>query len=440
MRRYENVKIEKLKPYENNARTHSEEQVEKIANSIQEFGFINPVIIDSDYGIIAGHGRVLGAQKLGMKEVPCLFVEDLTETQKRAYILADNKLALDAGWDDEILKQEIKALDDLNFDVSIAGFNIEDFDFTQTDIEFEEDDYNVEENLPEIPKAKYGDIYQLGNHRIMCGDSTSKEDIDKLTDGMIMDLCVTDPPYNVNYGSINESGYGKERENGNKILNDNMDDESFYFFLLAFYEQMIRVLKEGGAYYIFHSDSEGYNFRKALRDAGGIVKQNLIWVKNALVLGRQDYQWKHEPCLYGWKEGAGHYFIDDRTQTTVFEDKADLDKLTKEELKEMIEDILADKIPTTVIHEDKPLKNDIHPTMKPIRLISRLIQNSSKAGENVIDFFGGSGSTLISCEHLGRNCYIIELDPRYVDVMIDRWETLTGETAVKIVDGIEIKK
>lgn len=440
MRRYENVKIEKLKPYENNARTHSEEQVEKIANSINEFGFINPVIIDSDYGIIAGHGRVLGAQKLGMKEVPCLFVEDLTETQKKAYILADNKLALDAGWDDEILKQEIKALDDLNFDVSIAGFDIDDFDFTQTDIEFEEDDYNVEENLPEIPKAKYGDIYQLGNHRIMCGDSTSKEDIDKLTDGMIMDLCVTDPPYNVNYGSINESGYGKERENGNKILNDNMDDESFYFFLLAFYEQMIRVLKEGGAYYIFHSDSEGYNFRKALRDAGGIVKQNLIWVKNALVLGRQDYQWKHEPCLYGWKEGAGHYFIDDRTQTTVFEDKADLDKLTKEELKEMIEDILADKIPTTVIHEDKPLKNDIHPTMKPIRLISRLIQNSSKAGENVIDFFGGSGSTLISCEHLGRNCYIIELDPRYVDVMIDRWETLTGETAVKIVDGIEIKK
>ena len=440
MRRYENVKIEKLKPYENNARTHSEEQVEKIANSINEFGFINPVIIDSDYGIIAGHGRVLGAQKLGMKEVPCLFVEDLTETQKRAYILADNKLALDAGWDDEILKQEIKALDDLNFDVSLAGFDIDDFDFTQTDIEFEEDDYNVEENLPEIPKAKYGDIYQLGNHRIMCGDSTSKEDIDKLTDGMIMDLCVTDPPYNVNYGSINESGYGKERENGNKILNDNMDDESFYFFLLSFYEQMLRVLKEGGAYYIFHSDSEGYNFRKALRDAGGIVKQNLIWVKNALVLGRQDYQWKHEPCLYGWKEGAGHYFIDDRTQTTVFEDKADLDKLTKEELKEMIEDILADRIPTTVIHEDKPLKNDIHPTMKPIRLISRLIQNSSKAGENVIDFFGGSGSTLISCEHLGRNCYIIELDPRYVDVMIDRWETLTGETAVKIVDGIEIKK
>lgn len=438
MRRYENVKIEKLKPYENNARTHSEEQVEKISRSIKEFGFINPVLIDSNFGIIAGHGRVLGAKKLGMKEVPCLFVEDLTDEQKRAYILADNKLALDAGWDDEILREEIKALADLDFDVSLTGFELEDFDFNQTDIEFEEDNYDVEEKLPEIPKAKYGDIYQLGNHRIMCGDSTSQEDIDKLLDGAVMDLCVTDPPYNVNYGSINESGYGKERDNGNKILNDNMDDESFYLFLNAFYTQMMRVLKPGGAYYIFHADTEDYNFRKALMDAGGQVKQNLIWVKNALVLGRQDYQWKHEPCLYGWKEGAGHYFINDRTQTTVFEDKADLDKLSKEELKDMIKEIIEDKTPTTIIHEDKPLKNDVHPTMKPIKLISRLVKNSSKPGENVIDFFGGSGSTLIACEHLGRNCYSIELDPKYVDVIIDRWETLTGKTAIKLVEGIEM--
>ena len=437
MRRYENVKISALKPYENNARTHSQEQVEKIANSIKEFGFINPVLIDSDYGIIAGHGRVLAGQLLGMEEVPCLFIEDLTETQKRAYILADNKLALDAGWDDEILRQEILALDKLDFDVSLAGFDINDFDFTQEDIEFQEDDYDVEASLPEIPKAKPGDVYQLGRHRLMCGDSTSQEDIDKLVDGAVMDLCVTDPPYNVNYGSINETGYGKERENGNKILNDNMDDESFYLFLNAFYEQMLRVLKEGGAYYIFHADTEGYNFRKALRDAGGQVKQNLIWVKNALVLGRQDYQWKHEPCLYGWKEGAGHYFINDRTQTTVFEDKADLDKYTKEELKELVEEILADKLPTTVIHEDKPQKNDVHPTMKPIKLISRLVKNSSRQGENVIDFFGGSGSTLISCEHLGRKCYTIELDPKYVDVIIDRWETLTGQTVVKLVEGVE---
>ena len=437
MRRYESVKISKLKPYENNARTHSEEQIDKIANSIKEFGFINPVLIDGDYGIIAGHGRVLAGQKLGMTEVPCLFIEDLTESQKRAYILADNKLALDAGWDDEILRKEILDLNKLDFDVSLAGFDINDFDFTQEDIEFQEDNFDVEASLPEVAKAKYGDIYQLGRHRLMCGDSTSQEDVNKLTEGMEMDLCVTDPPYNVNYGSINESGYGKERENGDKILNDNMDDESFYLFLNAFYEQMLRVLKEGGAFYIFHSDSEGYNFRKALHDAGGQVRQNLIWVKNTLVLGRQDYQWKHEPCLYGWKEGAGHYFLNDRTQTTVFEDKADVDKMSKEELKDLLEDILADKLPTTIIREDKPQKNDIHPTMKPIRLISRLVKNSSKQNENVIDLFGGSGSTMISCEQLNRNCYTMELDPKYVDVIIERWETLTGETAVKIMEGVE---
>ena len=198
MRRYENVEISKLIPYENNARTHSKEQVEKIARSIKEFGFINPVLIDSEYGIIAGHGRVLAGKELGMVEVPCLFIEDLTEEQKRAYILADNKLALDAGWDDEILRQEILALDKLDFDISLTGFDIEDFDFNQTEVEFQEDDYDVEEKLPEIPKAKYGDVYQLGNHRVMCGDSTSQEDIDKLVDGAVMDLCVTDPPYNVN--------------------------------------------------------------------------------------------------------------------------------------------------------------------------------------------------------------------------------------------------
>lgn len=423
MRRYENVEIAKLKPYENNARTHSEEQVEKIARSIEEFGFINPVLIDSNYGIIAGHGRVLGATKVGMKEVPCLFIEDLTEAQKRAYILADNKLALDAGWDDEILRQELKALDEMNFDIRIAGFDIEDLDFNTEDIEFQEDDYDVEE-LPEEPKSKLGDIYQLGKHRVMCGSSTSAEDVEKLTAGAVMDLCVTDPPYNVDYEGT-----------AGKIENDNMDDESFYWFLHDFYVQMLRVLKEGGAYYIFHADSEGLNFRKALKDAGGLTKQTLIWVKNALVLGRQDYQWKHEPCLYGWKEGAGHYFINDRKQTTVFEDKIDVEKLTKDELIEMVKELMEERIPTTIIHEDKPLKNDVHPTMKPIRLVGRLIKNSSKPKENVIDFFGGSGSTLIACEELGRTCYTMELDPKYVDVIVDRWETLTGEKAVLLNDS-----
>lgn len=435
MRRYENVEINKLVPYENNARTHSEEQVEKIANSIKEFGFINPILIDGNYGIIAGHGRVLGAKKLGMSEVPCLFIEDLTETQKRAYILADNKLALDAGWDDEILRKEIMELDALDFDVSIAGFDVNDFDIDEASPEFQEDDFDIEESIPKEPKAKLGDIYQLGNHRLMCGDSTSQEDIDKLVDGAVMDLCVTDPPYNVNYGDLQEQQekVGKSKNIHDKILNDNMDDTSFYLFLKAMYTQMLRVLKEGGAYYIFHADTEGYNFRKALMDAGGQVKQNLIWVKNALVLGRQDYQWKHEPCLYGWKEGAGHYFINRRNQTTVFEEEElNLDELTDDELKDIIKELLQDKFPSTIIHEDKPLKNDVHPTMKPIKLISRLVKNSSRQGENVIDFFGGSGSTLISCEKLKRNCYTIELDPKYVDVIIERWESLTGKKAVKL--------
>ena len=432
MRRYENVEIDKLKPYEKNARTHSEEQVDKIARSIEQFGFINPVLIDGEYGIIAGHGRVLGAKKVGMSEVPCIFVEDLTETQKRAYILADNKLALDAGWDDEILKAELSFLKEVNFDITLTGFDMDEIDLNATDIEFKEDDFDVEAELPAEPKAKLGDIYQLGKHRIMCGSSTNAEDVQKLVDGEVMDLCVTDPPYNVNYGSINETGYGKERNNANKILNDNMDDLSFYNFLFDFYTNMMRVLKEGGAFYIFHADSESLNFRGALKEAGGTVKETLIWVKNALVLGRQDYQWKHEPCLYGWKDGAGHYFIDDRCQTTVFEDESALQKMSKDQLIQLIKQIQEEKEPCTIIHENKPIKNDLHPTMKPINLIGRLVKNSSREKENVFDGFGGSGSTLIACEQLNRNAYLMELDPRYIDVIIKRWEDFTGKKAVKI--------
>ena len=285
---------------------------------------------------------------------------------------------------------------------------------------------------PVEPRAKLGDIWQLGNHRLMCGSSTSQEDVDKLLDGAVMDLCVTDPPYNVNYGSLQEQQekVGKSKNIHDKILNDNMDDESFHLFLYDFYTQMMRSLKEGGVYYIFHADTEGLNFRSALKECGGSVKETLIWVKNALVLGRQDYHWKHEPCLYGWKEGAGHYFINDRTQTTVFEDKVDLEKLTKDELIDMCKELMDEQVPTTIIHEDKPMRNDVHPTMKPIKLIGRLVKNSSRPKENVIDFFGGSGSTLIACEQLGRKCYTMELDPQYIDVIIDRWEKLTGEKAV----------
>ena len=434
MRRYENVKIDKLKPYENNARTHSEAQVEKIARSIEQFGFINPVLIDGDYGIIAGHGRVMGAKQLGMTEVPCIFVEDLTETQKRAYILADNKLALDAGWDDEILKAELNFLKEVNFDISLTGFEMDEIDLNATDIEFKEDDFDVEAELPDEPTAKLGDIYQLGNHRLMCGSSTSEEDVQKLVNGEVMDLCVTDPPYNVNYGDLAEmqEKVGKGYTISKKILNDNMDDLSFHQFLFDFYTQMLSVLKDGGAFYIFHADSEGLNFRGALKEAGGTVRETLIWVKNTLVLGRQDYQWKHEPCLYGWKDGAGHYFIDDRCQTTVFEDDSQYQKMSKEQLIQLIKQMSEERCPTTILHENKPQKNDMHPTMKPINLIGRLVKNSSREKENVFDGFGGSGSTLIACEQLNRKAFLMELDPKYVDVIIKRWEEFTGQKAVKL--------
>lgn len=439
MRKYENVAIDKLKPYERNARTHSEEQVEKIAKSIEEFGFINPVLIDGNYGIIAGHGRVLGAKKLGMTEVPCLFIEDLTEEQKRAYIIADNKLALDAGWDDGILKSELTFLKDANFDISLTGFELDEIDLNATDIEFTEDqEFNADKELEEAEqnlKVKHGQVFKLGNHRLMCGSSTSQEDIDKLTNGEVMDLCVTDPPYNVNYGSLqdNLAEQGRQKSVGRPILNDNMDDLSFHQFLVDFYTQMLRILKEGGPFYIFHADSEGLNFRGALKEVGGTVRQCLIWVKNAIVLGRQDYQWKHEPCLYGWKDGAGHYFIDFRNQTTVFEDKLDLDKMTKDELIDLVKQ-LQEEYRTTIIHEDKPLRNELHPTMKPIALIGRLVKNSSKEKENVFDGFGGSGSTLIACEQLNRNAYLMELDEKYVQVIIERYIDFTGNDVYRIND------
>ena len=393
MRKYENVLISKLKPYEKNARTHSEEQIDKISKSIKEFGFINPVLIDSDYGIIAGHGRVLGAKKIGMEEVPCLFIEDLTEEQKRAYIIADNKLSEDAGWDIEILREELSLLNDLNFDIELTGFTLDDIN-----IDFEEDevlDDGYEEEIPEEPKAKLGDIYQLGNHRLMCGDSTSVEDVKKLMNDIKADLFITDPPYNVDY-----EGGSQERL---KILNDNMDSNSFRQFLKDAFYSASTVMKDGAVFYIWHSDSEGYNFRGACLDNDLQVRQCLIWYKNSLVIGRQDYQWKHEPCLYGWKKGS-HKWYADRKQTTVLE-------------------------------FDRPTKSELHPTMKPVDLIGYQIKNSSKENDIVLDLFGGSGSTLIACEQLNRNCYMMELDPKYIDVIIDRWEQFTGENAVLLNEG-----
>lgn len=295
------IQINKLIPATYNPRKDlkpNDEEYIKIKNSIENFGFVSPLIVNKDMTVIGGHQRLKVLIELGYTELECIVV-DLDKTREKALNIALNKIQGD--WDEEKLENLLKELKTENFDLELTGFNSEEInDLLDDFFETTEDEFDVDKAVEEIktPISKKGDIWILGNHRLMCGDSTSPEDVDNLINGETIDLCITDPPYNVNYGSINESGYGKQRENGNKILNDNMDDESFHLFLKAFYTQMIRVLKPGGAYYIFHADTEGYNFRKALIDAGGQVKQNLIWVKNTFVLGRQDYQWKHEPCLY----------------------------------------------------------------------------------------------------------------------------------------------
>lgn len=392
MRRYENVEIEKLIPYKNNARTHSDEQIEKIAKSMKEFGFINPILVDGNLNVIAGHGRILGAKKLGMKEVPCLFIEDLTEEQKRAYIIADNRLAEDAGWDKELLKIELEDLKNMNFDITLTGFELEDFDFSMDETEVIEDEFD--ETVPEEPTSKKGEIYKLGKHFLMCGDSTDINDVEKLMNGVKADMLLTDPPYNVDY----EGGTGLT------IQNDNMDDETFREFLRVSFFNANSVMKEGAVFYIWHADSEGYNFRGACHDIGWKVRQCLIWCKNTLVMGRQDYHWKHEPCLYGWKEGASHLWASDRKQTTVLE-------------------------------FDRPSVSKEHPTMKPVGLFDYLIKNNTNKDDIVLDLFAGSGTSIIACEQNGRIAYSMELDPKYVDVIISRWEKLTGQQAERIENG-----
>lgn len=414
--RIEMVPLDKLRPYENNARTHSPDQVEKLRASLREFGFVNPILVDRDYGIIAGHGRLMAAQAEGMETVPCVFVEHLTETQKRAYILADNKLAELAGWDEGLLEQELGRLSDIGFDVSLIGFDMEKLD--DVDLSVAEDD-GFDVDLPQEPRSRRGCVYMLGNHRLMCGDSTSTEDIGALMDGVVADLLVTDPPYNVAY----------ESDDGKSIQNDDMGDGEFYELLKNAFAGASGVMKEGAAFYIWHASSSQMLFEKAINDAGWSVRQQLIWLKNALVLGRQDYHWIHELCFYGWKPGAAHYFIYDRTQTTkIWEDAArNIDELDRDALISLVAELA--NAPQTVLREDKPTRSDEHPTMKPIKLIERLVKNSSKPGDVVLDLFGGSGTTLVTCEQINRKCYMMELDEKYCDVIINRWESLTGERA-----------
>lgn len=393
----ETIQIDALIPYARNSRTHSDAQVAQIAASIKEFGFTNPVLIDAGGGIIAGHGRVLAARKLGLSEVPCIRLEHLTDAQKRAYVIADNRLALNSGWDMEMLKVEFADLQELGFDLELTGFDLDEIKELLAPVGTEGlTDPDDAPPLPENPRTRPGDIWVMGKHRLLCGDSTSVSDLEKLTEGQLVDMWLTDPPYNVAY-----EGGTKEKLT---IKNDEMGDEQFRQFLRDAYTAADTVMKPGAVFYIWHADSEGYNFRGAARDAGWTVRQCLIWKKSSLVMGRQDYHWKHEPCLYGWKEGASHLWAADRKQTTILE-------------------------------FEKPSRNGEHPTMKPVALFEYQLLNNTKGGDQVLDSFGGSGTTLIAAEKNGRVARIMELDPKYCDVIVRRWQDFTGKIATHAETG-----
>ena len=411
-----NKKISDLKEYENNPRDNTA-AVDVVANSIKEFGFKVPIIVDGNNIIIAGHTRFKAAISLGLEEVPCIVANDLTPEQVKAFRLADNKVGEIASWDLDKLKLELENIDGL--DMSLFGFEAD----VEPD-EVYEDDFDPNEHIPETPFSQIGDIYILGNHRLTCGDSAKEEDIKRLVDGKQIDLVLTDPPYNVDVGA---KGDGNEQFDNRRIKNDNMPSDDFLAFLVKVFKNMREVLKEGGSYYVCHGSSTLVEFDRALQLNNLKPRQQLIWNKNSLVLGRQDFQWRHECIYYGWKEGKAHYFIDDRTITTVIDAPSlDFKSMKKEELIQRLEDVYSLK--NSVLNHDKPTKNDLHPTMKPISLLADLLKYSSKVGENVMDPFGGSGSTLIACEELKRNAFLNELDENYVDVIVKRYINLKGST------------
>lgn len=377
--------IDELIPYIRNARTHSPEQVSQIAASIKEFGFLSPVVVSEDNTILCGHGRVAAAQKLGLKRIPCIKESHLTETQKRAYIIADNKLSLNAGWDNELLSIELSELQGEDFDLDLLGFDEKELlEIFSDEEDIVEDDFDVDEELKKPSITKTGDIWTLGRHKLICGDSTKEETYKLLLEDKKINLVITDPPYNVNY----ESSAGK-------IKNDNMKSENFYQFLYDAFSNMEKVMADDASIYVFHADTEGLNFRKAFNDANFYLSGCCIWKKPSLVLGRSPYQWQHEPCLYGWKKKGKHMWYTGRKETTIWE-------------------------------FEKPSKNADHPTMKPISLISYPMKNSSMTNALVLDPFGGSGSTLIAAEQLGRNAFLIELDEKFCDVIVKRYIEQVG--------------
>ncbi len=383
------VNTDKLIPYVNNARTHSPEQIKKLRSSLREFGFVNPIIIDRDYNVIAGHGRLMAAKEEGITEVPCVYVDYLTEAQKKAYILADNRMALDAGWDEELLAVEIQELQDLGYDLSMTGFDekeLADLFSNETGSDAKDDDFDLTAALEKAAFVEKGDLWTVGRHRLMCGDATSTEDVNTLMGSVKANLILTDPPYGVSFKS----------SSGLTIQNDSMKNEEFYTFLLSAFKCMAEHLEKGGAAYVFHADTEGLNFRRAFIDAGFHLAGCCIWVKDSLVLGRSDYQWQHEPVLYGFMQNGKHKWYSDRKQTTLW-------------------------------NFDKPKRNANHPTSKPLDLLGYPIGNSTQENGVVIDTFGGSGSTLMACEQINRICYMMELDEKYASVILRRYVEDTGD-------------
>lgn len=425
--------VAELVPYARNARTHSDEQVQQIARSIQAFGWTTPVLIRAETnGIIAGHGRLLAAEKLGIAEVPTLEAVGWTDAQVRAYILADNKLALNAGWDDTLLAAELRDLEELGFDMDLTGFSEAELEVLNPAASRFLTDPDDVPSLSPVPVSRIGDVWQLGAHRVLCGDSTAADQVSMLMAGQLADACWTDPPYNVDYQGT-----------AGKIANDKMESDAFQRFLGEAMSVVFGALQPGGPCYVAHADTEGLAFRAAFRSAGFKLSGCLIWRKNALVLGRSDYQWQHEPVLYGWKPGARHRWYGGRKATTiselcgsVFTQNADgtvLVRVGQQSLLISGTGLKARALEPSVLWIDRPTRSAEHPTMKPVELIARMLRNSTKADDIVLDVFGGSGSTLICCEMLGRAARLCELNPRFVDVIVRRWQDFTGRDAV--LDG-----
>jgi DNA modification methylase len=387
------VDVDRLVPYARNARTHSKEQILQLRSSLREFGFVNPVIVDKDFNIIAGHGRVLAAKAEGLTEIPCVFAEHLTEAQKKAYILADNRLALSAGWDEELLALEFADLKELGFDLEMTGFGAEEIEklFADSGGDVKDDDFDLTAALEQAAFVLPGDVWTLGRHRLICGDATDADTVRKLMDGRKANLVLTDPPYNVDF----------KGSSGLKIKNDSMKADQFYSFLLSSFHNLAENLESGGSAYIFHADTEGENFRRAFREAGFHLSGTCIWVKDSFVMGRSPYQWQHEPILYGWLKTGTHKWYAGRAEATIW-------------------------------NFPKPKRNADHPTSKPLDLLAYPIKNSSQANGIVLDTFGGSGSTLIACEQTDRICNMLELDEKYASVILRRYADFKQNGGVDI--------